>query len=75
MPTIASRTPRDAEAYLARLQSYAKQLDGELGPHPGGARAGLVPPAFLIDKALAQMTLSIKSTRGGGRGGGQSSSR
>ena len=28
----------DAEAYLARLQSYAKQLDGELGPHAGGAR-------------------------------------
>ena len=28
----------DAEAYLARLQSYAKQLDGELGRDPGGAR-------------------------------------
>ena len=30
----------DAEAYLARLQSYAKQLDGELGTDPGGARGG-----------------------------------
>ena len=30
----------DAEAYLARLQLYAKQLDGELGAHPGGASSG-----------------------------------
>ena len=29
----------DAEAYLARLQSYAKQLDGELGRITGRARA------------------------------------
>ena len=42
----------DAEAYLARLQSYAKQLDGELGRMQAARAAGLVPPAFLIDKAL-----------------------
>jgi uncharacterized protein (DUF885 family) len=56
----------DAEAYLARLQSYAKQLDGERGRMQAARAAGLVPPAFLIDKALAQMTLSAKSARGGG---------
>src|SRR5688572_6145130 len=56
----------DAEAYLARLQSYAKQLDGELDRIQAARAAGLVPPAFLIDKAIAQMTLSIKSTREGG---------
>src|SRR5215203_4359912 len=56
----------DAEAYLARMQSYAKQLDGELGRMQAARGAGLVPPAFLIDKALAQMTLSIKNTREGG---------
>jgi uncharacterized protein (DUF885 family) len=56
----------DAEAYLARLQSYAKQLDGERGRMQAARAAGLVPPAFLIDKALAQMTLSIKGTREGG---------
>ena len=50
----------DAEAYLARLQSYAKQLDGELGRMQAARGAGLVPPAFLIDKALAQMTLSVE---------------
>ncbi len=56
----------DAEAYLARLQSYAKQLDGELGRMQAARAAGLVPPAFLIDKALAQMTLSAKGAREGG---------
>ena len=56
----------DAEAYLARLQSYAKQLDGELGRMQTARAAGLVPPAFLIDKALGQMSLSIKSAREGG---------
>ena len=56
----------DAEAYLARLQSYAKQLDGERGRIQAARGAGLVPPAFLIDKALAQMTLSIQSAREGG---------
>lgn len=56
----------DAEAYLARLQSYAKQLDGERGRMTAARGAGLVPPAFLIDKALAQMTLSAKNTREGG---------
>ena len=56
----------DAEAYLARLQSYPKQLDGELGRMQAGRAAGLVPPTFLIDKALAQMGLSAKAAREGG---------
>ena len=56
----------DAEAYLARLESYAKQLDGELGRMKAARAGGLVPPAFLIDKAVAQMTLSAKNARDGG---------
>ncbi len=56
----------DAEAYLSRLQSYAKQLDGELGRIQDARGKGLVPPAFLIDKAIAQMTLSAKNAREGG---------
>jgi len=56
----------DAEAYLARLQSYAKQLDGELGRVQAARAAGLVPPAFLIDKALGQMSLSAQNARQGG---------
>ena len=53
----------DAEAYLARLQSYAKQLDGELGRIQAARGKGLVPPAFLIDKALPQLRLSAKNAR------------
>ena len=56
----------DAEAYLARLQSYAKQLAGELARIQAARGMGLVPPAFLIDKALAQMRLSAKGAREGG---------
>ena len=56
----------DAEAYLTRLQSYAKQLDGELGRIQDARGKGLVPPSFLIDKALAQMRMSAKNAREGG---------
>ena len=56
----------DAEAYLARLQSYAKQLDGETGRMQAARGLGLVPPAFLLDKALGQIRLSAKNAREGG---------
>ena len=56
----------DAEAYLARLQSYAKQLDGEVGRMKAARGGGLVPPLFLIEKALTQLQMSAKSARGGG---------
>jgi len=56
----------DAEAYLARLQSYARQLDGELERVRAARAVGLVPPAFLLDKALAQMRLSAQGAREGG---------
>ena len=56
----------DAEAYVERLQSCAKQLDGELERIRAAREDGLVPPSFLIDKALGQMSLSIKSARDGG---------
>lgn len=56
----------DAEGYLARLQSYPKQLDGELERLKDARSKGLVPPAFLIDKALEQLRLSVKNARAGG---------
>ena len=56
----------DAEAYLARLKSYAKQLEGELGRMRAARGLGLVPPAFLIDKALGQLSLSAKNAGQGG---------
>lgn len=56
----------DAEAYLARLDSYARQLDGELGRLQAARAMGLVPPGFLLDKALSQLNLSAQNTRAGG---------
>jgi uncharacterized protein (DUF885 family) len=56
----------DAEAYLARLESYATQLDGELERMQAARELGLVPPAFLLDKALGQLDLSAGNARNGG---------
>ena len=56
----------DADAYLARMQAYAKLLDGELGRIQAARGRGLVPPAFLIDKALPQIRLSARNARAGG---------
>lgn len=60
------RDAADAEAYLARMESYAAQLDGELGRLKAAAGQGLIAPAFLIDKATNQMTMSVKGAREGG---------
>ncbi len=59
-------TPADAEAYLARLAQYPAQLDGELGRMRSARVQGLVPPTFLIDKALDQLAISLKGTQQGG---------
>jgi uncharacterized protein (DUF885 family) len=56
----------DAEAYLARLESYARQLDGELGRVQAAREAGLVPPGFLLDKAIGQLAQSLAGARAGG---------
>lgn len=56
----------DAEAYLARLESYAVQLDGELERIQAAREMGLVPPGFLLDKAIGQMTLSLQNAQQGG---------
>ncbi|MFM8845169.1 MAG: DUF885 domain-containing protein [Gammaproteobacteria bacterium] len=56
----------DAEAYLERLRQYPRQLDGELERIRMARANGLVPPAFLLDKALAQLKLSAKSASEGG---------
>lgn len=60
------RDKADAEAYLARLQSYARQLDGERGRIEAARASGLVPPSFLLDKAIAQLGATLKSTSEGG---------
>ena len=56
----------DAEAYLARLDQFPAQLDGELGRMKATASLGVIPPGFLIDKALTALTSSAKGAREGG---------
>ncbi len=56
----------DAEAYLARLDSYPTQLDGELGRMKEAGAAGVIAPAFLIDKAIPQLQLAAKNASEGG---------
>ncbi len=56
----------DAEAYIDRLEQYPAQLDGELERMKAARAQGLVPPNFLIDKALAQLDISLRGTQQGG---------
>jgi uncharacterized protein (DUF885 family) len=49
------QTQDDAEAYLARLREFGRVLDQETQRARADAAMGVVPPAFLIDKALLQM--------------------
>ncbi len=44
----------DADAYLARLESYARNLDGETARLKADAARGVILPAFLLDKTLKQ---------------------
>jgi uncharacterized protein (DUF885 family) len=55
------QTREDAEAYLARLEAYAGQLDGETGRLQSAASQNVIAPDFLLDKTLSQ----IKLARGG----------
>ena len=45
----------DADAYLARMEAYAAALDGETERVRHDGAAGVVLPAFLLDKTLRQM--------------------
>ncbi|WP_339913344.1 DUF885 family protein [uncultured Brevundimonas sp.] len=48
-------TPQDAEAYLSRLSAMARVMDQETGSVQADAGKGVVPPDFIIRKALMQM--------------------
>jgi uncharacterized protein (DUF885 family) len=48
-------TAADADAYLARLEAYAGQLDGETERIRADAAAGVIPPDFILVKTLKQM--------------------
>lgn len=57
------RDRADAEAYLARLAQIPTVLDGELGRIRDARGKGLVPPGFLLDKAISAMERSISDAR------------
>lgn len=59
-------TSADAEAYLARLSAFPGQLDGELERLQQARAMGLVPPDFLLTRAIGQMEQSIADAASGG---------
>ena len=57
------RNVEDAEAWLARLSGFGAQLDGETQRLRSATQAGLIPPDFLLDKAIAQIGATIADAR------------
>jgi uncharacterized protein (DUF885 family) len=50
--------PADADAYLARMEAYAAQLDGETERLRLAAAQNVVAPDFLLDKTIGQAKLA-----------------
>jgi uncharacterized protein (DUF885 family) len=51
-------TPEDADAYLARMEAYAGQIDGETVRLQHAAAQNVIAPNFLLDKTLAQIRVA-----------------
>ncbi len=62
------KTAEDAEAYVSRLSQFDRQLDGELERIRKATDQGLVPPDFLLDRAIAQMSSTIEDACSNGGG-------
>jgi uncharacterized protein (DUF885 family) len=54
------KTTEDIGPYMDRLAEVPAILDGELDRIRSARGIGVVPPAFLLDKAIAQMEASMK---------------
>jgi len=54
----AVATRADADAYLARLEAYAAQLDGETDRLKRDAARNVIAPDFLLDKTIAQLEIA-----------------
>ncbi len=57
----------DGEAYLSRLEALPAALDGELERLRSARGMGVVPPSFLLDKAIGAMETTLADV---GREGG-----
>ncbi len=51
----AIETKEDADAYLTRMSAFARQMTEELEVARHDEGLGVIPPDFIIDKALVQM--------------------
>ena len=51
----------DADAYIERMEQMPATFDGELARISATRAMGVVPPAFLLDKAIGQMQQTIAS--------------
>ncbi len=60
------RDTADAEAYLSRLEAIPSRLDGELERVRAAAGMGVIPPDFLLAKAISQLEASVADARNGG---------
>ena len=60
------REAADAEAYLTRLEALQFNFDGETDRIRAARAFGLVPPAPLLDKTIAQLERTIADARSGG---------
>jgi uncharacterized protein (DUF885 family) len=59
-------SPSDGEYYVSRLEALPRALDGELERMRAARAMGVVPPGFLLDKAIAAMETTLADVRGGG---------
>ncbi len=48
--------PADAQSYLERLRAYARALDGETARLRHDSAAGVIAPAFILDKTIRQLS-------------------
>jgi uncharacterized protein (DUF885 family) len=56
-------TSEDAQAYVSRLEEFARSVDLEVDRAQADAGRGVVPPDFILDKALTQ-TRALRAERG-----------
>lgn len=49
-------TKEDADAYLSRMTAFAKRLDDETARMKHDAALGVIPPDFILDLTIKQMT-------------------
>ena len=60
------RDENDAEAYIARLTEMPDVLNGELERMQAQREMGVIPPDFLLSRAIDQMERQIADSREGG---------